>query len=75
MSVIIKDMEMPKTCSQCEIWSKCWDERPFWFERLEYCPLTEMSDRKTEPQTNADQHVQDVGSVESVEQTERSEDE
>ena len=28
-----------------------------------------LADRKTEPQTNADQHVQHVGSVESVEPT------
>lgn len=34
-----------------------------------YHTWKEADDRKTEPQTNADQHVQHVGSVESVEPT------
>jgi hypothetical protein len=42
----------------------CIDEHPIVADWL-----VEIADRKTEPQTNADQHAQHVGSVESVEPT------
>ena len=42
---------------------------------IETISEAELVEPKDEPQTNASQHVQDVGSVGSVEQTERSEDE
>lgn len=44
-----------------------------WLQkRIEAIPSAkDKADRKTEPQTNASQHVQDVGSVGSVLQTER----
>lgn len=41
----IKDMEMPPNCSSCGIWSLCWDERPWWSTRLEYCPLVEVAEQ------------------------------
>ena len=72
-------------CEECELYEKeeavrMWNLRA---DRKTEPTISKMEqvDRdinvrsKTEPQTNADQHVQDVGSVGSVEQTERSEDE
>ena len=72
-------------CEECELYEKeeavrMWNIRA---DRKTEPTISKMEqvDRdinvrsKTEPQTNADQHVQDVGSVGSVEQTERSEDE
>lgn len=52
MDIIIKGIEMLKTCNQCEMRSKCWGEHPFWFDVLMYCPLTDTADRKDEPQTD-----------------------
>lgn len=42
--LIIKDMEMPINCVKCKIWSLCWNEDPYWFERREDCPLREITE-------------------------------
>jgi len=56
MSILIKDMEMPKNCAECKIWSICECLNDFEdFESICYavedgdlvrdknCPLVEMS--------------------------------
>ena len=48
MSVLIKDMEMPTTCTMCWLNTFCgvWNTEPVkhkgFNERLENCPLTEL---------------------------------
>lgn len=48
MSVLIKDMELPTSCTMCWLNTFCgvWNEEPVknkgFNERLEDCPLTEL---------------------------------
>ena len=56
-------MSLPN-CNDCK--NKDCEYKPKWGEHIRYnCPL-HNADRKTEPQTNADQHVQRVEYVENV---------
>ena len=41
MGVYIKGMDKPKECYLCDVWSLCWNEKPYWSER-EDCPLIEV---------------------------------
>ena len=52
-------------CDDCLYCETCDSKEFFWA-----CTSKAVKKPKTEPQTNADQHTQHVGSVESVEQTE-----
>ena len=65
MSILIKGMDKPTDCGLCpfEDFGYCnvKGERNTSESGIDTdCPLIEVADRKTEPQTNADQHVQRV---------------
>lgn len=42
MSILIKDMQMPKRCAECKVWSMCWDEKPAYNMIKSICKLTEV---------------------------------
>ncbi len=76
MSVLIKDMEMPTSCTMCWLNTFCgvWNTEPVkhkgFNERLEDCPLTELiqcedcihnvANRKTDPMDITDYSGQDI---------------
>ena len=46
MSILIKGMDMPTSCADCPIWSRCYElfaaQERFIKERPEWCPLVEV---------------------------------
>lgn len=46
MSVLIKDMDMPRGCAACPLWARCYEvfaaQERFIDERPEWCPLVEV---------------------------------
>ena len=52
MSVLMRGVDMPKNCEECNFKGEC---RNYWakireaYTRPSWCPLVEVADRKTEP--------------------------
>lgn len=44
MSVLIKNMEMPRYCYECKVWSQCFDEKPPFNMIKSVCPLVEVKE-------------------------------
>lgn len=44
MSVLIKNMEMPRNCYECKVWSQCFDEKPAFNMIKSVCPLVEVKE-------------------------------
>ena len=53
MGVLMRGVNMPKNCEECNFKGEC---RDYWakireaYTRPSWCPLVEVADRKTEPQ-------------------------
>lgn len=44
MSILIKDMEMPRNCYECKVWFECFDEKPPFNMIKSVCPLVEVKE-------------------------------
>ncbi len=44
MSVLIRGMKMPRDCYECEVWFKCFDDKPPFNMIKSVCPLVEVKE-------------------------------
>lgn len=52
MGVLMKGVDMPKNCEECNFKGECrdyWEKIREAYTRPSWCPLVEVADRKTEP--------------------------
>ena len=55
MNVLMRGVNMPKNCEECNFKGECrnyWDKIREAYTRPSWCPLVEVADRKTEPKEN-----------------------
>ena len=55
MGVLMRGVDMPKNCEECNFKGECrdyWDKIREAYTRPSWCPLVEVADRKTEPKEN-----------------------
>ncbi len=51
MSVLMRGVDMPKNCEECNFKGECrdyWEKIREAYTRPSWCPLVEVADRKTE---------------------------
>ena len=52
MGVLMRGVDMPKNCEECNFKGECrdyWEKIREAYTRPSWCPLVEVADRKTEP--------------------------
>lgn len=78
MSVLMRGVDMPKNCEECNFKGECrdyWDKIREAYTRPSWCPLVKVADRKTENSSEFPNNstCSKMEQVEDESQTERSE--